>query len=176
MAGTFKNMVRNFQLAMCCIQNVATMFSSACAKFLARLTDVCLWTVVAKEDVNDVFRFAIHRLMNCKHFSIFHFDAVTFDNIATTLAVMAGVVAFGNEMFFLRQREVRIREKKLQIRRLSATRDQAATVHDHLHFWAFIQDFETFLNPREDVRILWIVRVYKGNDGIFLVVFIVRRC
>ena len=60
MSGTLKNMVRDFQFAMRCIHNVATMFSGTRAKFLARFTDVGLWTVVAKEDVYDVFRFAIH--------------------------------------------------------------------------------------------------------------------
>ena len=105
MAGTFKNVMRHFKLPVCCIENVTTMLRGSRTKFLTRLTDVSLGAVIAKEDIIHVFRFAIHRLMNCEYFSIFHFDAVTFDNIATTLAVMAGVIAFGNEMFFLRHRE-----------------------------------------------------------------------
>ena len=106
MAGTFEDVMRHFKLPVCCIENVTTMLRGSRTKFLTRLTDVSLGAVIAEEDVNDVFRFTIHGLLNGKNFAILHFNAIALDNVVAALTVMTGIVALGNFVLFLFQREI----------------------------------------------------------------------
>ena len=82
------------------------MFRSASAQLLSCFSDVRLWTVVAKQNINNVFGFAIHGLLDNENFAILHFNAIAFDNVGATLAIMARVVAFRDAMLFLLHREV----------------------------------------------------------------------
>ena len=137
MSGTFKDM-RNLEFAMSFIQKVAPMLRGTGAKVLSGLADVCFWTIVAKQHVNDILCFAVHRLLNGKNFTIFHLDAISFHNIVATLTIVASVVAFRYSMLRRFHREVRVRQEKLQVWRLSATWNENAIVHDQLHLVTFI--------------------------------------
>ena len=138
MAGAFEDVMRHFKLPVCCVENVAAMLRGPRTQFLTRLTDVSLGAVIAKEDINHVFRFAIHGLLNGKYFAILHFNAITLDNVVAALTVMTGIVALGNFVLFLNQREIRVGKQKFQVRRLTAAGNKIVIVHDRFHLGTLI--------------------------------------
>ena len=93
---------------------------------------------------NDLVGFTIYLLLNLKWFAVFKFNGMTFnhDHVQTTSAKR--IVALSHSFLFLCWWKVWLRQNRLEIWRLSLTRDDFDVVHDYFHPDAFAENGENW--------------------------------